>query len=143
MPYIFIEDIALADVAFRAEGRTLSELFGSAAEATEVVMVRNIDKVERKVERKIVLEAGDVERLLFDFLQELVFYKDAELLLFSKYDVSIEHVDEKFRLEANVYGEEIDMKKHNLIADVKAVTMHRFEVRQTADGWQATVVLDI
>ncbi|MBI4257847.1 MAG: archease, partial [Thaumarchaeota archaeon] len=119
------------------------ELFASAAEATEIVMVRNLEKVNRKVKREIMIGTEDLEKLLFDFLQELIYYKDAELLLFSKYDVSVDHVDDAYRLRAKVYGEEIDMKKHNLIVDVKAVTMHKFEVRQTSGGWQATVVLDI
>ncbi len=35
------------------------------------------------------------------------------------------------------------MKKHDLIVDVKAVTLHRFEVKQTETGWKASIILDI
>jgi SHS2 domain-containing protein len=44
---------------------------------------------------------------------------------------------------AEAYGESTDPAKHPLNVDVKAVTMHRFAIDQTPQGWQATVVLDI
>ncbi len=143
MPYRYLEDISLADAAFEAKGRTLPELFTSAALATTNVMVRNLEAVEPKVERSVALEAEDVEQLLYKFLQEIIYYKDAEMLLFGKYDVSIHSVDGQYELKAKFYGEKLDMKKHNLIVDVKAVTWHKFEVKKTKSGWKAVVVLDI
>lgn len=143
MPYRYLEDISLADAAFEAEGRTLPELFTSAALATTNVMVRNLEAVEPKTERNVALEAEDAEYLLYKFLQEIIYYKDAEMLLFGKYDVSIRSVDGQYELKAKFYGEKLDMEKHNLIVDVKAVTWHKFEVKQTKRGWKAVVVLDI
>lgn len=143
MSYRYLEDISLADAAFEAEGRTLPELFTSAALATTNVMVRNLEAVEPKAERSVALEAGDLEQLLYKFLQEIIYYKDAEMLLFGKYDVSVQPVDGQYKLKAKFYGEKLDMKKHNLIVDVKAVTWHMFEVKQTQKGWMAVVVLDI
>ena len=143
MPYRYLEDISLADSAFEADGRTLPELFTSAALATTNVMVRNLEAVEAKVERSVALEADDVEQLLYKFLQEIIYYKDAEMLLFGKYDVSVHYVDGRYKLKAKFYGEKLDMTKHNLIVDVKAVTWHKFEVKQTQKGWKAVIVLDI
>jgi len=45
-------------------------------------------------------------------------------------------------LTADLYGEEINRDKHKLLANVKAMTRHRFQVRQTTQGWEATVILD-
>ena len=143
MPYRYLEDISLADSAFEADGRTLPELFTSAALATTNVMVRNLEAVEAKVERSVALEAEDVEQLLYKFLQEIIYYKDAEMLLFGNYDVSVLHMDGQYKLKAKFCGEKLDMKKHNLIVDVKAVTWHKFEVKQTQKGWKAVIVLDI
>ena len=143
MPYHYLEDITLADMAFQAEGKTLDELFISAALATTNVMVRNLKKVKAKVERYVAIETEDVEQLLYKFLQDIIYYKDSQMLLFGRYDVNIESFDAKYKLKAKLYGERISMKKHNLIVDVKAVTMHKFEVKQTPIGWKAVVVLDI
>ena len=46
-------------------------------------------------------------------------------------------------LEAEARGEPLDPLRHRLQADVKAVTLHRLRVEQTARGWEASVVLDI
>jgi SHS2 domain-containing protein len=76
-------------------------------------------------------------------LQELVFYKDAELLLFSGYDLDISQGIGKWRLSATIRGEELSPEKHELGADVKAVSLHNFNVRKTAQGWRADVILDV
>ena len=143
MPYQYLEDITSADMAFEAQGETLDELFTSAALATTNVMVRNLKKVKAKVERYVAIETEDVEQLLYKFLQDIIYYKDSQMLLFGRYDVNIESSDGKYKLKAKLYGERISMKKHDLVVDVKAVTMHKFEVKRTSKGWTATVVLDI
>ncbi len=143
MSYTFLEDIALADIAFLATGETLEELFNAAGLAVTNVMVRTLSKVDERVTREFALESIDVETLLFNFMQELIYLKDVDLLLFCRYEISINPSSHGYSLKAKAYGEGIDMKKHDLIVDVKAVTMHRFEVRRTEKGWQATVILDI
>lgn len=143
MPYRFRDDIAIADVAFEAEGQTPSELFSNAALAVTNTMVKDINSVERKVVKDFQLEADDLETLLYGFLQELIFYKDAELLLFSRYDLDIREEKGKWLLSANIRGEELNQEKHQLVADVKAVSLHNFKVRKRTDGWRAEVILDV
>lgn len=142
MPYKFLEDVSIADVAFEAAGETLEELFEAAALAVTNTMVERLETVEQKAVREIELESDSAEILLFEFLQELVYYKDVGLLLFSKFKIKIEE-NGKLRLKALAQGEELDMNKHELLADVKAVTMHLFEVKKEARGWMARVVLDV
>ena len=82
--------------------------------------------------------------LLFDFLNELIFYKDARRLLLLPAQVTITGSRATgYSLQARLQGVEIDAARHRLNTDVKAVTMHRFSVTPVAEGWQATVVLDV
>lgn len=141
MPYRFLEDIATGDVAFEADGRTLEELFREAAIATFEVMVDTMG-VEAKITRKVELKNEAVDGLLFDWLSELVYLKDAEAVLFCKFDVTIKKND-AYELKARVSGENINQQKHDLRSDVKAVTYHMFEVKKTGENWTARVVLDI
>lgn len=141
MPYKFLEDVAVADVAFEATGKTVDEMFESAALAVTKTMVRNLDDVKSKVKKKISVESDSVEMLLFNFLQEIVFYKDSKKLLFGKFDVKVD--EKKFKVNCTAQGEELDMKKHDLIVDVKAVTLHQFGVEKTKSGWRSQVILDI
>lgn len=143
MPYRFLEDVATADIAFEAEGKTLEELFAAAAQATTNVMVSDLAQLEEREVKEIREQAEQIDLLLFAFLQEIVYYKDAELLLFRRYDVEIVQKDARFELEAWAYGEKLDSRKHDLIVDVKAVTLHQFEVKETGEGWKARVILDI
>jgi SHS2 domain-containing protein len=84
----FLEEIATADVAFEAYGSSESELFENAALAVEETMV-DTAQIGQKVKKKIAVESEELDKLLFDFLSELVYFKDADFLLFSKFSVTI------------------------------------------------------
>jgi SHS2 domain-containing protein len=146
MPYRYLEGLTMADVAFEATGKTLEEMFISAADALMGTQVKDLKKVEQKVEKDFTLSAADEERLLHDFLQELIFYKDAERLLFSRYELKITKAKGAgggYVLSAKAKGEPLDMKKHELLVDVKAVTWNKFKVEKIAKGWKAVVIIDV
>lgn len=140
MPFEFIEDVAIADVAFRAWGASAEEVFAAAAAATLRVMVQDLDSIAHAEERPVELANAALDLLLFDFLQELIYYKDAEGLLLLPEDLEIQ---EGFRLRARLWGERLDPRRHELLVDVKAVTLHLFSLVADQEGWQAQVVLDI
>lgn len=147
MPYKYLDEVAYADVAFAATGKTLDEMFESAGLAVTNAMVRNIKKVKPKVKKTIKLKADSLDRLLFDFLQEFVFWKDKSLLLFSKVKVKVKEPSKKgglFSLTSILSGEKID-EKHvkTLVVDVKAVTWHLFKIEHSARMWKCHVVLDV
>lgn len=79
---------------------------------------------------------------MFDWLAELIYLKDAKEMFFGKFDLKIEKKN-KYVLSARVFGEKIDYKKHKVKVDVKAVTLHLFEVKKLKNNWRAKVVLDI
>jgi SHS2 domain-containing protein len=145
MPYQYRGDIAHADIAFDAWGETLEELFKGAAEATMQVMVEDLTAVRPLETVAISLEEEDEEMLLFEFLNELIFYKDARRLLLLPERLLIAQLEDGagYTLQATLQGEEIEVGRHRLNTDVKAVTMLRFTVARVAEGWRATVVLDV
>ena len=143
MPYKFLEEIGTADIAFEATGRDLPELFMAAADATMNVMIDNLDAIEPHETRHIELVNDKLDMLLFDFLQEFVYFKDAERLLLRVQEALIHENDGKFFLKAKTAGEPLDSARHHQRADVKAVTLHDFSVEKQDDGWKATVLLDI
>lgn len=143
MPYRYRDDIALADVAFEAWGGSVEEVFIAAADATMNVMVEDLGTIGRALELTIQLEHDQLDLLLFSFLNELIFLKDARQLLLRVESLSIKTADSKSSLKGVVYGEGLDPQKHPLSVDVKAVTLHRFSLQQTDAGWEAFVILDI
>lgn len=143
MPYHYLDDIATADIAFEAWGKSVGEMFVSAADATMNVMVENLDAIAADEEKILFVEDDAIDLVLFQFLQELVYFKDAESLLLRVKDLDIQSMGKKFSCSAKAYGEKINPDKHMLNVDVKAITFHRFEVKQSERGWEVTVVLDI
>lgn len=140
MPYRLLPDIALADIAFEAQSATLNGLFESCARALTGIMVDRRG-LRRKVTRKISLNGDGLERLLYDFLTELIIVKDVESLLFRDFALRVRK--DGSAMSASMSGETIDRERHVLRNDVKAVTMHMFRVRREGRKWKATVVLDI
>lgn len=143
MPYRYLEDVATADAAFEAWAPTLPELFEAAADAAANVMVEEVSAVERQEERPLDLRAESLDLLLFALMEELIYRKDAEGLLLR---ASVGEVVEEagaWRLRGALWGEAIDPARHELLRDVKAVTLHRLAVERTTGGWRATAVLDV
>jgi SHS2 domain-containing protein len=143
MPYEYIDDIATADVAFEARGKTLEEMFIAAADATMGAMVEGLETIACRQARHIELRSPALDMLLFSLLQEIIFFKDAEQLLLRIETIRITSDNGEYTAKASACGEPIDSARHEMIVDVKAVTLHRFTVEQTPHGWQSLVVLDI
>ncbi|MDG6913729.1 MAG: archease [Nitrososphaerota archaeon] len=140
MTFRYLPDVALADIAFEAEGASLDELFEACAVAVTDIMV-DPTTLRPTLGREITLTSDDADRLLYDFLTELIIAKDVDSLLFRDYSVKVSSDGRSLRATAR--GEPIDRERHTLRNDVKAVTMHMFGVRHEQGRWKATVVLDI
>ncbi len=143
MPYRFLEDIAIADVAFEATGRNRGELFRAAADALLNVMVADMATVSFVEQVEFRLENEALDLLLFNFLNELIYFKDARLLLLRVLSATVTGAGKHFVVNARACGERLDPARHPLVVDVKAVTLHRFAVERTGKGWRAEVVLDV
>lgn len=139
--YEFIPDVALADLAFEVEAESLEELFVLSAQALFSAMVEPGD-VKPEEEVKISLTTEKLDNLLYDWLAELVYLKDREAQLFSKFEVAIKQ-NGNFNLNGKVWGEKIDPERQRLRTDVKAITYHMFKLEKREKGYFARVVLDI
>ena len=143
MPYKFLDTIATADAAFEAEGKNLNEVFEQCALALFSIVV-DLKGVKPKKKVMIKKESGDMEKLLFEFLNELVYIKDTDNIVFSKFKVNIKQDKKQFyHLEAELKGEDINRKKHKLGHDIKAITMHMFSLEKKPEGYGAMVIVDL
>ena len=140
MPFRFLPDVALADVAFEAESDSVDGLFETCGMALTDIMV-DPGTLGATAERRVSLDSEDLDRLLYDFMTELIVMKDVDSLLFGRFKVQVS--PKGTSLTAVLSGEPIDRGRHRLRNDVKAVTMHLFGVKHQAGKWRTTVVLDI
>ena len=139
--YTILDDEVKSDFAFEVIADTLSELFRGAGIASMVAMV-DIKSVEETDEWNFELEAEDEQLLLYDFLSELIYLKDAETVLFKDFEITIEK-NEKLKLKCKALGSQIDWENEGLLTDVKAVTMYEFRIEKKKNQWTCHVVLDL
>jgi SHS2 domain-containing protein len=128
-----------ADAGIVAHGGNMAEVFANAAAGMFALMVE-LNDVRRVEERQVNVEGRDYEGLIVRWLTELLYYVDAEEMLFSRFIV--DEVSGK-RLRARVFGERIDPERHRLHFGVKAVTRHMLEVTAEDGGYRAQVLFDI
>ena len=77
MVYRFREDMATADVAVEVQAKTLNQLFTDAGMAV-AEQSANPKTVKPKIKKEIKLKETNLEKLLFNFIEELIFIKDSE-----------------------------------------------------------------
>ncbi|GAB1722918.1 MAG: hypothetical protein GDA65_13635 [Nitrospira sp. CR1.1] len=140
----YLDDIALADMAFEAEGDSLSELFEAATEAL-IQILADPASVAQTWQQTIELEESDIGTLLFEWLNRLVYLKDAQAVVFHHAILALHATPDQsaWRLHAELVGAPVDQATQDLRSDVKGVTKHLYAVTQTGNSWKARVVLDV
>ena len=138
----FLEEIALADIAFEAEGESVEEVFRGATQAILETMA-NPATVSGGWERAIERSDVDPSALLFDWLSEMVYWKDAAGVVFQEAPLTLTREGDVWLLRAHLIGAPVDQQTQELHADVKGVTKHLYELKQTRGRWKVRVVLDV
>jgi SHS2 domain-containing protein len=124
-----------ADVALRVHGHNLKEVFVNAACGLFSLMA-DLEGLSPSVSREVHLEALDRESLLVDWLNELLYLHEVEEEIYTRCEIE---ALSSTALSAIVWGAKMTASK----LTVKAATFHDLEIRETEDGYMATVVFDI
>ncbi len=130
-----------ADLGLRVRAEDLPTLFSEAGRGLCSIFVDNPAEVRPLQELRIHVE-GDmkqVDYLLFDWLSELLYRFETQQLLLFDFDVTLNQTG----LSATARGERVDPQRHQLAHEVKAITYHLLQVKETPQGWQAQVIVDI
>ena len=128
------------DVPFRFFELSVPALFEEAALALSAVLSRS-GRVEPKRQVSISLTASSIEQLLVDWLAELLGRFDVERWVTGVVEVTVD-----CGRDAAACRRWSPASRSTSAAGalpVKGITYHRLSVQQTADGWCATVVLDV
>ena len=99
---------------FEAWGETPEEMFTASAEATVNVMTSDLDAIARRTHRAVRLESEAFDMLLLNFLQEFIFYKDAERLLLRVADIEVELGEGRYSVSASASRWQVNMMSPGL-----------------------------
>ncbi|MHC4178437.1 MAG: archease [Planctomycetota bacterium] len=128
-----------ADLGLRIRADDLKGLFEEAARALFSVIVVDFDDVRPVDELTLHVEGARRDELLRDWLAELLYVFHTRHLLLVQFDVRLDQTG----LTAIARGEPVDPDRHELDAELKAVTYHGLKVEQRPDGWLAEVIVDV
>jgi len=128
-----------ADVGIRIRAGDLKGLFEEAARGLFAILVANLEAVRPVQETRFRLEGERQDDLLFDWLAELLFVFDTQRLVFATFQVELHPRG----LTAVARGEPIDLARHQLNAEVKAITYHGLKLQRDGEGWVAEVIVDL
>jgi tRNA nucleotidyltransferase (CCA-adding enzyme) len=127
-----------ADMGVRGFGATPAEAFAQAALALTAV-VTEPGNVAPQQPVDMECEAPDLELLLVDWLNAVVYEMSVRKMLFSRYAVEIDGN----RLRARGFGEPVDAARHHPAVEVKGATYTTLRVGEEAGGWLAQTVVDV
>ena len=125
-----------ADWAIRVYGADLPQLFVNAARGMTSLMVLEPESIPLDQERIVELDAFDAETLLVDWLSELAYFAEDEMLVFRSFTLS--QMSET-HLKARINGGHVE----ELLKHIKAVTYHDLAIRHTGVGLETTIVFDV
>lgn len=128
-----------ADVAVLVRGESLPALFENAAAALFALMV-DLECVQERTSRDVELRSADLEGLLVDWLNELLFLFETERMLFRRFQVR--ELDTS-QLRATAWGEGLDLSRHRVRTSVKAATYHGLEIERVGGLYTARMVFDV
>ena len=135
-----------ADEKFKVVAKDLEDAFSTATLAFNEIIVGKLADVKKKLTKKISLKATSIRSLLYDYLNELVFFFDDEDLLLPFVKTMIIKQDstnekEEWVLEAELEGDKT--YSYNLITEIKNMTYSEMEIKQENNKVELTVVVDI
>ena len=103
----------------------------------------DLDYVDISQEEEVSVEGHDMESLLYNFLDEVLFLFNADPFLTCK-DIKIAEFDkENFRLQAVCKGEPFDLSKHPQGTEIKAITYSNMQIYDHDSKHEVFVIIDI
>ncbi len=130
-----------ADAKFQAFGRTMEEAFANAALATASLMW-DVDAISKRVRHPLSVRGRDLEQLLVQFLQEIIYLFETKMfLLGSAEELKIKESDHGYSLMAVFSGDDRP-GEYNIFGEVKAVTYNEMKIENN-DRITLQVVVDI
>ena len=129
----------VADVGVRGFGRSAAEAFKQAALAMTAA-IADPAQIEPRQAVAFAARAPDLELLLAEWLNALIYEMATRKMLFSRFAVAIEDT----RLAATAWGEPVDRARHDLGTEIKGATLTALRVAEDEPGrWVAQCVVDV
>ncbi len=128
-----------ADIGIVAYGADIKQVFANAALGLFNLMA-DLDDFKEDHQRQLELSAEDVEILLVEWLNELIYIFDVEHIIFKRFEIDELTTNQ---IRARCFGEKVKPGQHKLKREIKAATYHMLRISKDDGSYKVQVIFDI
>ena len=86
-------------------------------------------KVEENSSKKLIVKGKDLKYLLYNWLEEMIILTITDGFAGKRIVLEITKSDD-YQINAQIFGELIDLKKHEFKVEIKSPTFHEMEIEE-------------
>ena len=132
-----------ADLAIQVKAEDISDLIRTAADAWRDIVFENQTIVPLEQER-IEIKGETAEEILVECLSELNYLSQIKGKIFHSYEqLTVSESKKQLNLKAVINVDRFDVKRHQTVVEIKAVTFHQLDIQKVNKHLQTVIVFDI
>ncbi len=116
------------DAIIEVTADNLQEAFQIAG-ISVIETILDSSKVDEVDSKKLVVKGKDLKYLLYNWLEEIIILTITEGFAGKRIITDILR-NENYEIHAEVFGESIDLKKHQFKIEIKSPTFHEMEIKE-------------
>lgn len=115
------------DALIEVRASNLTEAFEVVGKSV-IQTIMDDSKIDEKIQKNIVVKGKNLHYLLYNWIEELIILTITDGFATKRFSIVVEK--EPFLIKAELFGEEIDIKKHGFKVEIKSPTFHEMEIDQ-------------
>ena len=113
------------DALIEVRASNLTEAFEVAGKSV-IQTIMDDSKIDEKIQKNIVVKGKNLHYLLYNWIEELIILTITDGFATKRFSIVVEK--EPFLIKAELFGEQIDIKKHGFKVEIKSPTFHEMEI---------------
>ena len=116
------------DAIIEVTADNLKEAFEIAG-ISVIETILDISKVDENNSRKLIVNGKDLKYLLYNWLEEMIILTITDGFAGKRILLEITK-NGNYQIDAEIFGEAIDLRKHDFKVEIKSPTFHEMEIKQ-------------
>ena len=106
-------------------------------------LLTDIDKLKPVKEVQKTVCSIELELLLYQILEEIIYLKDADLFFVKEVKCEIIKKKSKWKCNVKFYGATFNRGVNTIGNDIKSITLHKFKITRNKEKWESYFIIDI
>ena len=116
------------DAIIEVTASNLEEAFQIAG-ISVIETILDISKVEEEYSKNLIVRGKDLKYLLYNWLEEMIILTITDGFAGKRILLEITN-NEEYQINAKIFGETMNLRKHEFKVEIKSPTFHEMEIEQ-------------